>query len=235
MGRHTTSGDAERGYAMGSLLVALAIMSIMLSMALPQWTQVAKRAREAELVFRGEQYVRAVELYQRTYAATYPPDIETLVEERFLRRQYADPMTDDGEFRVVYESEAAELLGDTPTSPLPGQGVGRPGFGSDSDDISMGIDEDEAEEGGAGSRPVLQLDDRPPAEGTRGGVVGVVSRSDDESVMIYNGGTKYNEWAFIYSPSTADPGLGPTGAAPPGPSAAPAPGSVLGGRPDPSR
>lgn len=219
MGRPIASGETEHGYAMGALLVALAIMGIMLSIALPRWSHLDRRAREAELVFRGEQYARAVELYQRTYAATYPPDIETLVDERFLRRQYGDPMTEGGEFRVVYEAEAAELLGDAPTSPLPGQAAGRAAFGSDRD---FDRDETVPDDGDAGadSGTVLRLDDEPPREGTRGGVVGVVSRSDDASLMIYNGGTKYSEWAFIYGPSTAAPSLGP-GAASPDPIATP--------------
>ena len=50
---------------MAALLVALAVMSLMLSMALPVWHHAAQREREAELIFRGEQYARAIMLYQR--------------------------------------------------------------------------------------------------------------------------------------------------------------------------
>ena len=49
----------ERGYAMVALLVAMAVMAIVLSTALPVYQTVARREREAELVFRGEQYARA--------------------------------------------------------------------------------------------------------------------------------------------------------------------------------
>ena len=45
---------------MAALLVALAVMSLMLSMALPVWHHAAQREREAELIFRGEQYARAI-------------------------------------------------------------------------------------------------------------------------------------------------------------------------------
>ena len=70
----------QEGYAMAGLLVALTIMSVTISMVLPVWSQVSKREREAELIFRGEQYARAVELYQRLFAGAYPPDFESLVE-----------------------------------------------------------------------------------------------------------------------------------------------------------
>lgn len=96
---------------MGALLVGLAAAGILMSAALPVWSQAARREREAELVFRGEQYARAVALYQRTYAGAFPPDVETLLEERFLRRQYRDPMVEHGEFRILHESDADDLRG----------------------------------------------------------------------------------------------------------------------------
>ena len=96
---------------MAALLVVLAVMSLMLSMALPVWHHAARREREAELIFRGEQYARAIMLYQRQTPGAYPPDVETLVEGRFLRRAYRDPMTADGEFRLILQSELAGVAG----------------------------------------------------------------------------------------------------------------------------
>lgn len=96
---------------MGALLVGLAAAGILMSAALPVWSQAARREREAELVFRGEQYARAVALYQRTYAGAFPPDVETLLEERFLRRQYRDPMVEHGEFRILHEADADDPSG----------------------------------------------------------------------------------------------------------------------------
>ena len=45
---------------MAALLVSLAVMSVLMSAALPAWRHQAQREKEAELVFRGEQYVRAI-------------------------------------------------------------------------------------------------------------------------------------------------------------------------------
>ena len=52
----------ESGYAMVALLVAMSVMAIALSTAMPVFSTVARREREAELVFRGEQYARALSL-----------------------------------------------------------------------------------------------------------------------------------------------------------------------------
>jgi type II secretory pathway pseudopilin PulG len=89
------------GYAMVALLVAMSIMAVMLGLALPVWQTAIRREREAELVFRGEQYVQAIRLFQRRYAGTFPPDVDVLVKQRFLRRRYQDPIT-GRDFQPVY-------------------------------------------------------------------------------------------------------------------------------------
>jgi type II secretory pathway pseudopilin PulG len=86
---------------MAALLVGLGVMSIMLAAAFPVWTTVASREREAELLFRGEQYTRAIRLYQRRHAGTLPRSVDALLEGRFLRRRYLDPIT-GGEFRLLF-------------------------------------------------------------------------------------------------------------------------------------
>ena len=62
----------DGGYAMAMLLVAIGVMAILWTAAMPVWSQIAKREREAELIFRGGQYARAIELYQRKYANANP-------------------------------------------------------------------------------------------------------------------------------------------------------------------
>ena len=53
----------------------------------------AQREKEQELVFRGQQYARAIGLFQRKYANTPPPTLDVLVQEHFLRKKYKDPIT----------------------------------------------------------------------------------------------------------------------------------------------
>lgn len=106
---------AERGYAMAGLLVAIGVMGILMSAALPVWRTYMQREKEAELLFRGEQYVRAIDLYQRRFPGAYPTDLDALVEGRFLRRLYLDPMTGEP-FRVLTQGSAATALGDAAAS-----------------------------------------------------------------------------------------------------------------------
>ena len=101
-------GQAARGYAMAALLVSIAVLSVMLGVAMPVWRQYARREKEAELVFRGEQYARAIALFQRKFAGTFPPSIDLLIEQKFLRKRYRDPMTEDGEFQVLYQVSASQ-------------------------------------------------------------------------------------------------------------------------------
>ena len=158
---------------MAALLVALAVMSLMLSMTLPVWHHAAQREREAELIFRGEQYARAIMLYQRQTPGAYSP----AVEGRFLRRAYRDPMTAGGEFRLILQSELVEFsglgavggaaddgepkeAGDGPRRQRQGEDVrDRPGFMQ-------------------GVRPFANRGERTPG-GVDGNIAGVVSRSEE--------------------------------------------------------
>ncbi len=80
---------------MAALLVAMSIMAVMMTVAMPVWKQSAQREKEEELVFRGKQYVHAIALFQRKYVGAYPPNLNVLVEQRFLRKKFKDPITDD--------------------------------------------------------------------------------------------------------------------------------------------
>ena len=113
-----------RGYAMAALLVSIAVMGILMSVAMPAWRHAARREKEAELVFRGEQYARAIGLYQRRFAAAFPPSLDVLVEQKFLRRKYKDPMTEDGKFQVLYQASLAASApgGGSAPSTLSGSG-----------------------------------------------------------------------------------------------------------------
>ena len=103
MNRAGQAQNRESGYAMAALLVAIAVLAIAMTVAMPAWRQAGQREKEEELIFRGRQYVRAIQLYQRKYAATYPADVDILVKQKFLRKKYKDPMVADGEFDNVAE------------------------------------------------------------------------------------------------------------------------------------
>ena len=105
----------EAGYAMATLLVALAVMSVLMSAVLPAWRHQARREKEAELAFRGEQYMRAIQLWERKMGpGSRPPNIDMLVQQKFLRKKYKDPMTEDGEFQPVFAGGQSNRAGAGP-------------------------------------------------------------------------------------------------------------------------
>lgn len=91
---------------MAALMVGIAVMGIMAAVALPVISQSVQRDKEAELIFRGEQYARAVGLFQRKMGpGTLPPNLDVLVDQKFLRRKYKDPITGK-DFRPLSAAEA---------------------------------------------------------------------------------------------------------------------------------
>jgi type II secretory pathway pseudopilin PulG len=107
---------------MAALLVGMSVMAILMSAAMPAWSTFAKREKEAELFWRLGQYARAVGLFQRKYANTFPPNVDILVEQRFLRKKYKDPIT-GGDFQPIPAG------GTQPTPPGQPPRPGQPSIG----------------------------------------------------------------------------------------------------------
>jgi len=100
---------ASRGFTYIGLLAILVIIGISLGAAGKYWQNVILREKEAELLFRGDQYKQAIERYYNAIPALprYPRRIEDLLVDnrtsagkRYLRQQYKDPMTGDA-FQLV--------------------------------------------------------------------------------------------------------------------------------------
>ena len=105
---------------MAGLLVAIALVSLALSVAMPTWKTMAQREKEEELIWRGQQYDRAIQLYRKKNAAPGAPSVDKLVEGRFLRKKYKDPIT-NGDFEIVGVSQA----GNAPGVQQPARGFGQ--------------------------------------------------------------------------------------------------------------
>ncbi len=185
---------------MAALLVGIAILSIFASVAVPLWRTMIKREKEQELIFRGQQYARAISLYQRRFPGALPPNLDVLVEGRFLRKKFKDPMSKDGEFQMLFQSGgpwAGVQRGQA--GAVPGRGS-QPSPGQVQNTVTI-----------LGSFSGGQFSGSVSLGGGRG-VVGVASTSTDKSLKIYNGATVYNQWQFIYTPTVIQPGRGARGA-----------------------
>jgi type II secretory pathway pseudopilin PulG len=116
--------DGERGFAMAALLVSLAVMSVLMSVALPTWRHQAQREKEAELIFRGEQYARAVALFRAKNGNNFPASVDILVRGKYLRKKYLDPITGkDFEVIGVAQGQAAPGAPGTPQQQVPASGL----------------------------------------------------------------------------------------------------------------
>ena len=166
---------------MAVLLVGLGVMSVLMATAMPVWRQAVKREKEEELIFRGRQYARAIGLFQRKYANASPPSVDALIQQRFLRKKYRDPMVPDGEFQVLYQASAR----------VPGAGATQAGRSASG---ASGTQTTQDRSGGSQT-----------AVGPQGGIIGVASKSTDESIRLYDGRSHYNEWQFVYTVTTTQP------------------------------
>jgi type II secretory pathway pseudopilin PulG len=205
--RSNRTRNPEYGYAMAALLVAMSVMAIMMTAVMPVWRHQAQREKEDELVFRGLQYVHAIGLFQRKFANAYPPTVDVLVEQRFLRKKFKDPITND-DFALIPAGGA--LPGATPAAGNASGGRGTspssapsPTSGSASGGAASG-------QVGSALRNTASIG-TPGAAGAVTGISGVTSKSKDASIRIYNGRSHYNEWAFVYVATTQAPGAGGAG------------------------
>jgi type II secretory pathway pseudopilin PulG len=202
----------QQGFAMAALLVSLAVMSVLMTAALPAWRHEAKREKEAELIFRGEQYARAIALFRSKNGNAFPPSVDVLVQGRYLRKQYLDPITKK-DFDVIAAVGAQ--------AGAPGiQGGGGPGRGGPSG------------RGRQGGPPVSATNPLGGISAVSSGIMGVHSKSQETSIRIYNGQTRYDQWIFAFTVANR-PGGNVPGASNPGGPGAPAPGnpgSGAGGR-----
>lgn len=110
-----TGEGRQLGFAYMALLVVISASLLALSAALPDKYQQAKREREAELLFVGQQYSNAIRLfYENPFVGLkrYPENLdELLVDNRtpkpmhHLRKLYKDPITGTSDWGLVYNSE----------------------------------------------------------------------------------------------------------------------------------
>ena len=202
--RRTRRGDA--GYSLVALLAAVAVMMVLLGAAMPSWRYLMKNDAEEELIFRGGQIADAIARYQRRNGNALPPSLEVLVEGKYLRKAYKDPMTKHGRWRMLRPGDA--LL-------TPGA-AGAPGRPS--------------QPGGASPTTTTTTTTRPSAFSqpgqTVGGFQGVASTSTDTSLRLFNNRTRYNEWLFVAGQPRV---VGRTPAGPQGGSAQPGGGQRPGG------
>jgi hypothetical protein len=91
-----------------AVVVMVALLLIALSVAAPVVARQLQREKEVESQHRMEQYVRAIQLYQRKFPGQYPASIKVLESTnnvRFLRHVYVDPLTGKADYKLIHLGE----------------------------------------------------------------------------------------------------------------------------------
>jgi hypothetical protein len=242
----------ERGYALLTVMFLGLLLAIAATAAsLSSYTQ-GKRELEEETIWRGNQYVRGIQLFYRKNGR-FPKDLEDLTkfdpgQPRFLRKAYRDPMNkEDGSWRLIYMGPGGQLLGSVmhttisgiAAQPTPGT-LGGPQAAQAAQ--SATAPPNSGANSGAAPPPAQNPSgtNPPGGDGTLssgdlmgGNLVGVASKVKQASIKVFQDGHTYFEWEFIWNP-TAGNGNGtviPAGAQAPG--GAPNPGGRGPGGPQP--
>ena len=109
--------SGESGFAYVLALALVAVVVILSGAVLERATAREQREREQEMIWRGNQYSRAIRLYFRK-VGRYPQSVDDLMKGvpgvRFLREEYNDPMNkEDGSWRFIYLNQAGQIIGST--------------------------------------------------------------------------------------------------------------------------
>ena len=102
----------EGGYLLLAIMLMMAFMVITLTYVVaPRIIQQMKRDREEEMIHRGTEYARAIKKFYKKNGR-YPTTLDDLDKGqiRFLRKRYKDPLTKEGQWKLLRYGDIATLL-----------------------------------------------------------------------------------------------------------------------------
>lgn len=198
-GAQAGSPTPEAGYALATLMLFAALLLIAISAAIPDLKTQSKREKEIETQFRAMQYVRAIQAYNRKFPNQWPTSIDALMNTnnvRFLRRKWADPLTQEGGWRFIHlgpngaviDSKATVVAPNAPSATGTSTPLGTPP-GSTAPRTSPGTSPSGLSSSTLSSTQISNLP-----------IVGVASQSEDEALITCNGYARYSEMEYIALP-----------------------------------
>lgn len=113
------NGKFEDGFSYLSLLFIIVVMGIALSVTGQVWSTIVKREKEAELLFRGNEFREAIGMFYNSTPGVkaYPRELQILladsrfpVTKRYLRKIYDDPMTGKPDWELI-KTQDSRIIG----------------------------------------------------------------------------------------------------------------------------
>lgn len=169
--RTTTGRSGERGFTLAGLIVIMTLMMIMIAYTVPrQWSTIMQRDRELQTISIMKQYAKAIDAFE-TKNKALPVSLSQLKDARqprFLRGkgEYPDPLTGEADWLII-----TAAAGGTPT-PVPVPGV-------------------QPQPSTATAPPRIPMKDY-----AGGPFVGIRPGKSGNSLIVFNGSQKYEEWKF---------------------------------------
>jgi len=110
----------QRGISLLIVLIMVVVLGLAAGVAGSSWKTIVQRSKEAELLFRGDQYRRAIESFYKSahggQQGLLPQELDDLLKDprfpetkRHIRRLYADPMTGK-EFEAIRDQAVGNRI-----------------------------------------------------------------------------------------------------------------------------
>lgn len=108
MARCIRSGRERAGFTLIELMIVMAVIAVLVSVAVPMYQKSVIRARET--VLRQNLFTLRTVIDEYTYdKAKAPQSLEDLVREGYLRQVPVDPMTGQADWEVVMEDAVTSV------------------------------------------------------------------------------------------------------------------------------
>ena len=178
---------AVRGQFLLVAIVLTTLLSLVMAAVIQPIQTTRQRQKEQELLYRGEHLAEGI---RRFYfqKGRFPFDLEELVdnEPRFVRKLYQDPMTQNGEWNLVYLTPGdKEVVNDL-------NGLARQLLFGERTEEDNSENQDRDGTGISRTRGAFAINDRQ--------ITGVRSKSDTEGFTVRNDSRIYADWLFSALP-----------------------------------
>lgn len=177
----------HRGHMLLLAIVLATLMSVFLALAMQPIRTTSQRWRERELVYRGEHLAQGIrQFFLRN--RRFPFSLEELLRQdpRSIRELYADPMTRESSWTLVYltptDMGGVQRLSSVARRIL--QGELEELNSENIDDKEPGL--------GNPTDSVFSIKDRQ--------ITGIRSKSDEEGLRVYQDSRIYSDWLFSALP-----------------------------------